>query len=277
MERYVYRCMIAVAMLGTPALIMPMGHYSSDEEAVGEECAICFHTRAPEQFKKLVGCPHSFCIPCLTRIAASNYNKECSLCRHPWTDQDYNFLGLGPTPVNRFSAQSKQSNAPLYIGVAVITAAVAGTAYGCYTLYQYITKPKSAVQKDLKTAIVDLHKEAIRCKNRAQNGVYLKDTVKKYYIEQLEKGAFAALTPKNAMLLAARVDAFDDALNNQGAIDQEYAALVQVIADFLQQADKPAQVASATPMVAPVAAVQVKQTSTKKPAIKRPARTKRVK
>jgi hypothetical protein len=170
-----------------------------------------------------------------------------------------------PNPGNNrprlFRAQPKPSKAPIVIGAGLIMAAVAATAYGCYKLYNYLIQPKPHVQKDVKTALADLHKEAVRSKNIAISSVYIKGAIKAFFDAQVKANSFAALTQEKMAMLTARVNALEDACSNQRAIEEEYAVFMRCVSDLIVQANQPAP---AVTSVAMAPEVQVKQTVAKK-------------
>jgi len=194
-------------------------------------------------------------------------------------------------PGRQFRAQpAVKGTNPFLIaaGVSVVAAAVTGTVYGCYRLYKYVTAPKPHLLKDVKVALAELHKEAIRSKGLAQSSAYTLGSLKAFYDAQTKAGSYASLSQEKSAMLTTRVNALEAALSVQGAIEEEYVSFVRCVSALLQAVNN---AVVATPIVTPVGPVipvviplkpaeitvkTVKPALTKKPVTKRLVRAKRV-
>jgi len=222
--------------------------------------------RCQRGIEKNGGCNHMTCPPAHGGCG----HNFCWIDLQPWGygHQDHQFGEFPhlivrnnrqqPAPeVNQPAAAGNQpirrNYSLLYIlgGVVVVGAGVAA-----YKLYKYLSVPKELPIQDLEVGFGNLLKEATRCKRLSDNGLYVRESFKNYFVNEEKNKAFASLDATKLAALKKIVDDLEAAFV-AGHCEREYLALVEAY-----RASKDA--AAANKLNAAQAPVATKQPQVKK-------------
>jgi len=206
---------------------------------------------------------HMYCLPDDLARAQAIYGNEAGAPNNNQpginVNQPFRRDGVWPNvpPRNRF---------PFFI---IACAAVTGAAgFAVYKLYKYLSIPKELPIQDLEVSFGNLLKEATRCKRLSDNGLYVRDSFKNYFVNEEKNKAFASLDATELAALKKIVDNLDAAFA-AGHCEREYLALVEAY-----RATKDAA-ASNKPDAAQAPEPQVKKVTVPATAKKVPQRTNR--
>lgn len=173
-----------------------------------------------------------------------------------WNQPDIDWLPQAATWAP--PAPPRRNYTPYYVigGIAVASA----ISYGAYKLYRYLKTPKPILVPDLKTNLDNLHKEAIKAKNRMVSATgYAPGMLKNYFVASEAAQAYKDLDAARMVQLRKIVNDLEVGLCAHNC-DTHYAALVNFIIAFKK---------SATPSVEVVAPVPVKPVVVEQPQVKK--------
>lgn len=107
--------------------------------------------------------------------------------------------------------------------------AIVGIGFLVYKAYEYFTSPKAEIPpQDLKVSLDALMKEVIRNKRLAENGTYVRDTLKNFIAQEEKKNAYGNLNETQLIQLQVLIDLIDESYS-AGNSEAYYAQLVKFV------------------------------------------------